>query len=64
MPFSLLQVSVGRELSDVYLKHPANESSDDDEGHESELPTFNAEEVDEQNFQQFVQQHIQQHKNK
>lgn len=27
-------VSSGREISDIYLKHPANESSDDSEGEE------------------------------
>ena len=51
------QVSAGRELSDVYLKHPGNESSEDEEGQEEEAPTFNEDFVEEQNFQQFVQQH-------
>lgn len=50
-----LKVSVGRELSDVYLKHPGNESSEDEEGQEEEAP-FNEENVEDQNFQQFVQQ--------
>ena len=48
---------MGRELSDVYLKHPGNESSEDEEGQEEEAPTFNEDFVEEQNFQQFVQQH-------
>ncbi|KAI9589642.1 GPN-loop GTPase 1 [Glossina fuscipes] len=51
------EVSVGRELSDIYLKHPGNESSEDEEGEEAEAPTFNEDHVEEQNFQQFVQQH-------
>ncbi|XP_037811646.1 GPN-loop GTPase 1 [Lucilia sericata] len=51
------EVSSGRELSDVYLKHPGNESSEDEEGQEEEAPTFNEDHVEEQNFQQFVQQH-------
>ncbi|XP_046590820.1 GPN-loop GTPase 1 isoform X1 [Neodiprion lecontei] len=28
-------VNVGREIADIYLKHPANESSDDEEGEEN-----------------------------
>lgn len=31
----LTEVPVGRELSDVYLRHPANESSSDSEGEEA-----------------------------
>lgn len=27
-------VSSGREISDIYLRHPANESSEDEEGEE------------------------------
>ncbi|KAJ8954230.1 hypothetical protein NQ318_005825 [Aromia moschata] len=35
-PSSLLtEVPAGRELSDVYLRHPANESSSDSEGEEA-----------------------------
>lgn len=30
------EVSAGREISDMYLKHPANESSSDEEGTENE----------------------------
>lgn len=29
------EVSAGREIVDIYLKHPANESSDDSEGEEN-----------------------------
>lgn len=28
----------GREISDMYLKHPGNESSSDDEGTETQVP--------------------------
>lgn len=28
-------ISAGREIADIYLKHPGNESSDDDEGTEN-----------------------------
>lgn len=31
----LTEIPVGRELSDVYLRHPANESSSDSEGEEA-----------------------------
>lgn len=29
------EVGIGREIADIYLKHPANESSDDSEGEEN-----------------------------
>lgn len=32
------EVSKSREISDIYLRHPANESSSDDEG--EELPAY------------------------
>jgi hypothetical protein len=31
------EVPMGRDLADVYLKHPANESSEDEEGEENVL---------------------------
>lgn len=31
----LTEVPTGRELSDIYLRHPANESSSDSEGEEA-----------------------------
>lgn len=31
-------ISAGREIADIYLKHPANESSDDSEGEEEVIP--------------------------
>jgi hypothetical protein len=35
-PVSLItEVPVGQELADIYLKHPANESSEDEEGEEN-----------------------------
>ncbi|XP_061400158.1 GPN-loop GTPase 1 [Musca vetustissima] len=53
------EVSSGRELSDVYLKHPGNESSEDEEGNEDEAPsTYQVEQTEEQNFQQFVKNRI------
>ncbi|XP_053952283.1 GPN-loop GTPase 1 [Anastrepha ludens] len=58
------EVPMGRELSDIYLKHPGNESSEDEEGHEEEAPTFNEDHVEEQNFNQFVKQHTDAQKEK
>ncbi|KAG5673662.1 hypothetical protein PVAND_003689 [Polypedilum vanderplanki] len=54
----LNEIPSGVELSDIYLKHPANESSDDDEGTE-ESATIGAcdDEMEEQNFQSFVKKH-------
>lgn len=35
-PVSLItEVPVGQELADIYLKHPANESSEDEEGEQN-----------------------------
>lgn len=49
----ITEVPSGRELSDIYLRHPANESSDDDEG--VELPPTNEDEdEDDGTFQLFV----------
>ncbi|XP_012159577.1 GPN-loop GTPase 1 [Ceratitis capitata] len=58
------EVPVGRDLSDIYLKHPGNESSEDEEGQEEEAPTFNEDHVEEQNFNQFVKQHTDAQKEK
>lgn len=57
VPMSSLidEVSVGRELTDIYLKHPGNESSDDDEGEEEDPVKFADDEVDEQNFNDFIE---------
>lgn len=49
------EVSAGRELTDLYLKHPGNESSDDDEGEEGDAVKFGDDEVDEQNFNDFIE---------
>lgn len=51
-------------MSDIYLKHPGNESSEDEEGREEEAPTFNEDHVEEQNFNQFVKQHTDAQKEK
>uniref|UniRef100_A0A1B0DQV1 GPN-loop GTPase n=1 Tax=Phlebotomus papatasi TaxID=29031 RepID=A0A1B0DQV1_PHLPP len=43
----------GRELSDIYLKHPGNEDSEDDEGTEEKPVGATDEEMEEQNFTSF-----------
>lgn len=47
-PVSLItEVPVGQELADIYLKHPANESSEDEEG-EQNVPHLTEEEMEEE----------------
>lgn len=50
----ILEVPEGREISDMYLKHPGNESSEDEEGHEEEFMATGDDETEDQNFQTFV----------
>lgn len=56
------ELSTGRELADIYLKHPANESSDDSDGEEAPYtPADDREEDDDpmekESFRKFLQQH-------
>jgi GPN-loop GTPase len=53
----LNEVPSGRELADVYLKHPGNESSEDEEGTEEKFVGLGDDEMEEQNFKSFVQKH-------
>lgn len=57
VPMSSLvdEVPVGRELTDIYLKHPGNESSEDEEGTEEDPVKFADDEMDEQNFNEFIE---------
>lgn len=48
------KVSTGRELTDIYLKHPGNESSEDEEGMEEEYVPANSNETEESDFESFV----------
>ncbi|RVE46613.1 hypothetical protein evm_008746 [Chilo suppressalis] len=50
-------VGVGREISDVYLKHPANESSSDEEGEEAPAEIDDKPE-DVAMFQDFIRKHV------
>ncbi|XP_063232299.1 GPN-loop GTPase 1 [Bacillus rossius redtenbacheri] len=55
----IAQVPAGREIADVYLRHPANESSEDEEGEEN-VRQFTEEEMEERkeadSFRDYLQQ--------
>jgi GPN-loop GTPase len=53
----ITQVSSGREFSDIYLKHPGNESSEDEEGTEENSVDAVQEQNEERNFVNFVETH-------
>lgn len=53
----VIDVPSGTEFSDIYLKHPANESSEDEEGTEEQFVAATDDEVEEKNFQTIVMQH-------
>lgn len=50
----LNEIHSGRDISDMYLKHPGDESSEDEEGTEEKFVSIGDEEMEEQNFQSFV----------
>lgn len=57
---SINKVGAGMEIADIYLKHPANESSDDSEGEENvtQISTDEEEEMKEsESFHNFLQKH-------
>ncbi|XP_053683668.1 GPN-loop GTPase 1 [Sabethes cyaneus] len=60
------EISSGRERAELYLKHPGNESSEDEEGHEDEAAAIGPgdDEVEEANFTSFVQKHKEQYAEK
>lgn len=51
------QVPSGIEISDMYLKHPGNESSEDEEGTEDKFVAAEDDKMEEQNFTSFVKKH-------
>lgn len=53
----LEEVLSGREISDMYLKHPGNESSEDEEGTEDQYVGIGDDDMEEQNFSSFVKKH-------
>lgn len=57
-------VPAGRELSDMYLRHPGDESSEDDEGTEDKPVGPTDEEMEEENFTSYVDKYKQSHKDK
>lgn len=53
----IIDVPSGTEFTDIYLKHPANESSEDEDGTEEQIVTVTDDQVEEKNFQSIVKQH-------
>lgn len=60
----ITHVPAGREFSDMYLKHPGDESSEDDEGQEAQPNCPGDEQMEEENFTSYVDKHRQSHKDK
>lgn len=59
----ITEVSSGRDLTDIYLKHPANESSDDEDGTEDVVGNGDVEK-EEECFNQFMTEQIRKQKEK
>lgn len=59
----ITELSSGRDLTDIYLKHPANESSDDEDGTEDVVANGDNEKEEEQ-FNKFVSEQIKKQKQK
>lgn len=59
----ITEVSSGRDLTDVYLKHPANESSEDEDGTEDVVANGD-EDKEEEQFNKFVSEQLQKQKQK
>lgn len=53
----LEEINSGREMADIYLKHPANESSEDEEGVEEKFVSVGDDEKEEMDFKTFVKKH-------
>lgn len=57
VPF-VTELSHGRNFSEIYLKHPGNESSEDEEGVENSFKEMTIKnDTEENDFNQFVSQH-------
>ncbi|XP_050342662.1 GPN-loop GTPase 1 [Nymphalis io] len=52
------EVPAGREISDMYLKHPGNDSSSDDEGVETQQPETDDKSEDVAAFQDFFMKYV------
>lgn len=59
----ITEVSSGRDLTDIYLKHPGNESSDDEDGTEAEFANGDVE-TEEENFNQYMKEQLKKQKEK
>lgn len=53
----ITELSSGRDLTDIYLKHPANESSEDEDGTEDVVANGDTEK-EEESFNQFVKEQL------
>lgn len=59
----ITEMSSGRDLTEIYLKHPANESSEDEDGNEDVVANGDLEK-EEENFNQFMKEQMQKQKEK
>lgn len=59
----ITEVSSGRDLTDIYLKHPANESSEDEDGTEEVIANGDTEK-EEEHFNQFMAEQMKKQKEK
>lgn len=59
----ITEVSSGRDLTDIYLKHPANESSEDEDGSEDVIANGDTEK-EEEGFNQFMAEQMRKQKEK
>lgn len=59
----ITEVSSGRELTEIYLKHPANESSEDEDGTEDVMANGDTEK-EEEGFNKFMMEQMQKQKQK
>lgn len=59
----ITEISSGRDLTDIYLKHPANESSEDEDGNEDVVANGDPEK-EEDNFNQFIKEQLLKQKEK
>lgn len=53
----ITEISSGRDLTDIYLKHPANESSEDEDGTEETVIANGDDEKEEETFNKFISEH-------
>lgn len=53
----ITEISSGRDLTDIYLKHPGNESSEDEDGTEETVLANGDDEREEESFNKFISEH-------